>query len=116
MLNSSLPKLVKNRPDWAWEWLAEGKAAWRARELLAEGKGRAAPVRLIAPGLIRRTFSLMPSKDSRNSENTKEAGLPWQDWMLLPLLSLLTICLILALTELIARKTFFAAGNMGAIV
>jgi hypothetical protein len=42
--------------------------------------------------------------DDRGS--TQEAKLPRRDWILLPLLSLLTICLLAGSTELIARRMF----------
>jgi hypothetical protein len=42
---------------------------------------------------------------------TQEAKLPHRDWILLPLLGLLTICLIAGSTELIARKMFSYAAT-----
>lgn len=37
--------------------------------------------------------------------------LPWRDWILLPLIALLTICIILISTELIARRTFTGSSD-----
>jgi len=48
-----------------------------------------------------------------NRENLKEAKLPWRDWILLPALSLLTIGLIVASTDLIHRRMF--ASLYGAV-
>jgi hypothetical protein len=48
----------------------------------------------------------MTQSDPTDYANTKEAKLPRQDWILLPLLSLLTICLVTISTELIARRVF----------
>jgi hypothetical protein len=41
-----------------------------------------------------------------NPENLKEAKLPRRDWILLPAFSLLTICLIVASTDLMNRRMF----------
>jgi hypothetical protein len=40
------------------------------------------------------------------SGNQKETRLPRRDWILLPVLGLLTICLLAASSELIARRVF----------
>jgi hypothetical protein len=49
----------------------------------------------------------MTASNSGNLENLKEQKLPLRDWFLLPLLSLLTVLLILGSTELIARRAFY---------
>ena len=41
----------------------------------------------------------------------KEAKLPCRDWILLPLLSLLTICLVAGSTEWTTRRIFFGSGR-----
>jgi hypothetical protein len=46
------------------------------------------------------------------SETSKEADLPRRDWILLPALSLLTICSLAVSTELIALRIFPAKGDM----
>jgi len=45
----------------------------------------------------------------RNS--MKEAKLPGRDWILIPAISLIAICTILASTEWVARRTFYSTGN-----
>ncbi len=47
----------------------------------------------------------MTQSSANNSETVKEAKLLRRDWILLPMLSLLTICFIAGSTELIARRT-----------
>jgi hypothetical protein len=47
----------------------------------------------------------MRSSDN-DPEGMKEAKLPRRDWILLPLLSLLTICMLAALAELLARHIY----------
>lgn len=44
-------------------------------------------------------------------KSIEEAKLPWRDWILLPMLSLLTICLLLGCSELIARRVLPASGT-----
>jgi hypothetical protein len=46
-------------------------------------------------------------------EDSKETKLPRRDWMLLPAIGLLTICILLFSTEWIARRMFPASGNIG---
>jgi hypothetical protein len=46
-------------------------------------------------------------------EDMKEAKLPGRDWILLPAISLMTICGILASAECIARRMFTSTGNLG---
>jgi hypothetical protein len=46
------------------------------------------------------------SGSQNNSEKLKEAKLPWRDWLLLPLLCLLTLVLLAVSTELAARWLF----------
>ena len=54
---------------------------------------------------------MIPSKpDSR--EDVLEAALPRRDWLLLPLLSVLTILLLTAATELLARQFFYQSPNV----
>jgi hypothetical protein len=53
---------------------------------------------------------MTPSK-AVNAEERKEAKLPRRDWILLPLLSLLTIGLLAASTELIVRLVFPVSGG-----
>jgi hypothetical protein len=48
----------------------------------------------------------MTQSDATDHRNMKEAKLPRRDWILLPLISLLTICFIAVSTELIARRVF----------
>jgi len=48
----------------------------------------------------------MTSPDENDCASQKEAKLPRRDWFLLPLISLLTICLIAALTDLVSRIEF----------
>ncbi|MGC9293566.1 MAG: hypothetical protein ACP5EP_12755, partial [Acidobacteriaceae bacterium] len=54
----------------------------------------------------------MTQSNASNPETVKEAKLPRRDWILLPMLSLLTICLIVVSTELIARRMFHESGNL----
>ncbi len=55
----------------------------------------------------------MPPSNANDSGNMKESKLPRRDWILLPLLSLLTICLIAGSTELIARKVLKTSNTLG---
>jgi hypothetical protein len=48
----------------------------------------------------------MTQSSGSDPSNAKEAELPRRDWILLPALSLLTICLLLASTDLISRLMF----------
>jgi hypothetical protein len=48
----------------------------------------------------------MKQPDTRGSRSAKEAELPQRDWVMLPMLSLLTVCLLVGVTELIARLLF----------
>jgi hypothetical protein len=48
----------------------------------------------------------MNDSDPVSLENKKEAKLPRRDWILLPMISLLTIALLAGSTELIARRLF----------
>lgn len=48
----------------------------------------------------------MTQLNIRKPENTAEEKLHWRDWVLLPMLSLLTISLLVVPTELIARRMF----------
>jgi hypothetical protein len=54
----------------------------------------------------------MKKSDTLHTEPSKEANLPRRDWILLPALSLLTICIVGGSTELIARRIFWAKGDM----
>jgi hypothetical protein len=54
----------------------------------------------------------MTQSDTDNPEHTKEAKLSRRDWILLPLLSLLTICLLSVSTELLARRAFRETTSM----
>jgi hypothetical protein len=51
--------------------------------------------------------------NSAESGNPNEEKLPRRDWILLPLLSLLTICLMLGSTELIARSMLTRSSTVG---
>jgi|HubBroStandDraft_1064217.scaffolds.fasta_scaffold03938_3 hypothetical protein len=44
--------------------------------------------------------------DKQHFDGTPEAKLPWHDWILLPMLGLLTICLIAVAVELIATRMY----------
>ena len=48
----------------------------------------------------------MTQSIANDSENMKETKLPRRDWIVLPMISLLTICLLAGSTELIARRIF----------
>ena len=53
----------------------------------------------------------MTQSDVCDPGSVKEAKLPRHDWVLLPLLSLLTICAIAIPTELIARRSLSGSGR-----
>jgi hypothetical protein len=48
----------------------------------------------------------MTESNSNDRDNTKEAKLPRRDWILLPMLGLITVCLMIGSAELIARRMF----------
>jgi hypothetical protein len=48
----------------------------------------------------------MTQPNASDAANAKEARLPRRDWILLPLIGLLTICAIAVFTELISRRIF----------
>ena len=53
------------------------------------------------------------NQERAKPKNMKEARLPRRDWFLLPMLSLLTMGLVLLITESVARRMFPASGNIG---
>jgi hypothetical protein len=55
----------------------------------------------------------MTQSNASDPGNTKEAKLPRRDWIVLPVISLLTICLLLTSTELIARRMFTQLDTIG---
>jgi hypothetical protein len=59
------------------------------------------------------TNAIADSTENLHPERLKEPRLPWRDWVLLPMLSLLTLCLILVLSERIAGRTYYSTGNVG---
>jgi hypothetical protein len=50
---------------------------------------------------------------SGGEANLVEAKLPRRDWILLPMLSLLTVCLLAGLTEFTARRIFTSVDTLG---
>jgi hypothetical protein len=52
----------------------------------------------------------MKQSVARSNENPQGAKSPRRDWLLLPLLSLLTLCILSASTELVARRMFPSKG------
>lgn len=55
---------------------------------------------------------MIPS-DVNDPEVSKEAALPRRDWILLPLVGLLTVCILLFSTERVAHHMFSTSGNIG---
>ena len=53
----------------------------------------------------------MTSRNANEREGSKEEKLPRRDWLLLPMLSLLTISLILGLAQLTAQWLFPEVGT-----
>ena len=53
----------------------------------------------------------MTQSSASDPANLKEAKLPRRDWILLPMLSLLTIGLLAVSTESIARRVFSRIGD-----
>src|ERR1700678_787935 len=58
----------------------------------------------------------MSDSDVANSKMMGEAKLPRRDWLLLPMLSVLTICFLLAGTEITARQLFQVKPGIRACV
>ena len=61
-------------------------------------------------GYVRGDIDRMTQFPSSDSESIKEAKLPRRDWILLPLLGLLTICLMVVCTEAIGTRIYPRAG------
>jgi hypothetical protein len=66
-------------------------------------------LRKILPGT---PHTLVPSNKQSTLEASMETKLPRRDWIVLPALSLLTICIIAVCTEAIALRIFPAHGDM----
>src|SRR5580692_1391746 len=55
----------------------------------------------------------MTQSNVRESGQKQEANVPWRDWLVLPVLTLLTIGLMVTSTELIARRIFTESKTGG---
>jgi hypothetical protein len=55
----------------------------------------------------------MTQASAANVGREKDTGLLWRDWILLPILSLLTVCLFAGSAELISRRIFFRLPTSG---
>ena len=78
-----------------------------------EDAPRHAPMKVISQVLttLAREIIYMNESDMQNKGDLAELKLPRRDWILLPLICLLTICLIAGSAEIIGTWMFPRAGN-----